>query len=299
MEKIKSGFRFEIDESLKQEMLEEYRNTPTAVKYVKKLGITEEDIDKYIDRIYDFVCDVKYCENCPGIKACQKTNPLLCTKLVYVNGIVDRELTPCKNVLKKMEIEDQFRVIDFDREWLDVSIKDVDNSSGRAQVVSKFKQFVSNKYDGWLYVTGGPNSGRTFLTAVLCNKLIAAKELGPICFLNAPERIKQLSDFNYSKEKDKFDKTIELYSSVPVLVLDDFGNGFISDYIRDAIIQPILAKRAQKRLFTIFTSDYQIDEIGTLLTTNQNAGALRAEQIRKIIKNMCGKEINLGDLSIY
>ena len=299
MEKIKTSFKFEIDETLKANMLKEFYATPLAVKYVTKLGISEDDIDKYIDRIYDVVSDIKYCENCPGVKACKKENPILCTKLTYVNGVVNRQLTPCKAVLKKMEIEEAFTVCDFDKDWLDASVKDIDQSGPRAQVIHKFKSYSEGKYEGWIYITGAANSGRTFLTAVLCNKLIAAKNLGPICFLNTPERIKQLSDFNYNKEKDKFEKTIEFYSSVPVLVLDDFGNGFISDYIRDAIIQPILAKRAAKRLLTVFTSDFTIDEITTLFTTNQNAGALRAEQIRKIIKALSGNEINLGDLSIY
>jgi primosomal protein DnaI len=179
------------------------------------------------------------------------------------------------------------------------SIDNVDSDLGRQEIAKKLTLSAKGKYDGWIFIKGGPNTGRTYVTAVLCNKLFAEKDLGPIAFLNSPERIKELNDLSYSKEKDKFEKTMNLYQNIPVLVFDDFGNGYVSDYIRDAIIQPIIAKRAQKRLLTIFTSDYSIDEIGTLFTTNQNAGAIRAEQIKKILKALCGKEINLGDLPIY
>lgn len=302
MERIKLNINISIDENLKQEMLKEFYSYPRAVEYVKKLGIPDEIIEKYIAKIYDFVLDSKYCDNCPGIKACGKDEPTLCTKLTYVNGIVDRELTLCKKALKKIEADNYFKVADFPNDWLDANIASIDNVQAdlaRKEAVSKILGYANKKYDGWIYLTGSQNSGRSYITAVLCNKLLAEKDLGPIAFLNSGDRIKELTDYNYSKEKDKFEETLDLYSNIPVLVLDDFGNGYINDYVRDAIIHPIIAKRAQKRLLTIFISDYSIDEIAALFTTNQNAGAIKAEQIRKVIKALCGKEINLGNLSIY
>jgi DNA replication protein DnaC len=83
-----------------------------------------------------------------------------------------------------------------------------------------------------------------------------------------------------------------------VLVIDDFGNGFYNDYIRDGILFPIISNRAKKRLFTIFTSSYSYDDIITILGTTK-AGAIKMKQIVETIKNKAGIEINLGDFSIY
>lgn len=302
MEKIKIDLNINDDVEFEQQMLKEFYDHQEAVKYVKKLGVSDETIKKEIAKIYNFLLDFKYCENCPGLNKCNKEQPTLCTKLTYVDGVLDRELTYCKKALQKLESDAQFITRDFPAEWLNANIASIDNVQqdlGRKEVAKKFTAFTAKKYDGWIYIMGGQNTGRSYITAVLANKLIAEKNLGPIAFLNSGDRIKELNDLTYSKEKAKFEKLLERYSSVPVLVFDDFGNGYINDYVRDAIIQPILAKRAQKRLLTIFTSDYTIDEIGTLFTTNQNAGLIRAEQIKKILKALCGKEISLGTLGLY
>ena len=94
------------------------------------------------------------------------------------------------------------------------------------------------------------------------------------------------------------DKKLELYSNIPILVLDDFGNEFKNDFVRDAILFPILSTRASKRLLTIFTSDFTISDIEALYS-NTKAGAIRAKQIAKLIQSMCDEEISLGDISIY
>jgi len=81
-------------------------------------------------------------------------------------------------------------------------------------------------------------------------------------------------------------------------VLDDFGNEFKNDLIRDAIIFPIISARANKKLLTIITSDFTISEIVTLYSTSK-AGALRAKQIGSLIKSTAKEEISFGDLAIY
>ena len=80
--------------------------------------------------------------------------------------------------------------------------------------------------------------------------------------------------------------------------IDDFGNEFVNDFIRDTIIYPIISTRHNKNLMTIFTSDFTIDEIETLYSTSK-AGQLRAKQICKIISTSVKKEIDLGTLAIY
>ena len=100
------------------------------------------------------------------------------------------------------------------------------------------------------------------------------------------------------KEKDKFQKELNRYSSCPVLVLDDFGNGYYNDYIRDGILFHIISERSKKRLFTIFTSSYDYDELLTVLATTK-ASTLKYSQIIDIIKRNADKEISLGEISIY
>ena len=296
MERIKVDMEVLSSEEILEQMYQEYLSCPKAVKYLARLGLSDEQIKDNITKIYDFVVDLKYCDKCPGIEKCQKDNPLFVTKVTYKGGYVDREITPCKKYLQRVTFESQFIIRDFDDEWLDAKINSLDQTEERGKILLKYNKYVAQKINEWIYISGIQNTGRSYTAAFIASD-IAKKNLGPIIFANCTKRINELADY-YFKDKERFKKELERYSTVPVLVLDDFGNEVKNDTIRDAIIFPILSNRASKKLFTIITSDFSIDEIVSLYSTSK-AGEIRAKQIGKIIKATSGKEFNLGDLSVY
>ena len=290
MEKLKVNLKFDTNEEILDEMKKMYLNCPQAVKYCKELGIPDEKIDDNIIKIYDFVSDLNYCKNCPGVKKCAKKNPLLCTKIVYTHGEVDRQLVPCKELLRNIAFQNQFTIRDFEESWLDSNLRSIDRTSGREEALDKYREFVKDKKNNWIYLTGGKNSGRSYFAAALVSDA-ARRGRGPICFLNSTLRFRELVDLGYGKRKEDFDKRLELYSNVPILVLDDFGNEYKNDFVRDAILFPILSTRASKRLLTIFTSDFCLEDIEALYS-NTKPGAIRAKQVCKLIMRI-ERAINL------
>ena len=297
MEKLKVNINVQTDDELIEEMKNAYRACPSAVKYCNDLKIPQEKIDENIVKIYDFVNDINYCKKCPGVKKCAKVNPLLCTKIIYEHGEIDRQLVPCKELIRNIAFKKQFLIMDFDEEWLDSNLRSIDRNAGRDLALARYRDFIKDKDNSWIYLTGSKNSGRSYFAAALVVD-IARKDRGPICFMNSTLRLRELNDLNYSKKKEEFDRRLETYSNIPVLVLDDFGNEFKNDFVRDAILFPILSTRASKRLLTIFTSDFTINEIETLYS-NTKPGAIRAKQMARLIESMAKEEINLGDISIY
>ena len=167
MEKLRVNIMIENDEELLQEMKSMYLKCPQAVKYVKDLGIPDEAVDDNIVKIFDLVSDINYCSNCPGVKKCKKKNPLLCTKLVYVNGEVDRQLVPCKELLKQVIFQKQFVIRDFEEDWMDSNLRSIDRNSGRDEALAKYREFVKDKKNNWIYLTGGKNSGRSYFASAL------------------------------------------------------------------------------------------------------------------------------------
>ena len=272
---------------------------PGAVKFLKDQGMTDEVMEENITKIYDFVRDVNYCRKCPGIKKCKKDNAYLNTKIVYSYGVVDTQLIPCKEILKRVSFERQFLTRDFPDEWLDVIMSDIDKSQAKTEASIEYMSYLRNESTNWIYLTGGIGSGKSYFAAALSIDLAkrGIKGKSPICFINSAKRFLELSDLNKQKS-DEFKKKLELYSTVPVLILDDFGHGLRNDFIRDAIINEIITTRCNKKLFTIFTSNFSLDDIEVLYSTS-NAGAIMSKQIVKTIKAMCKKEINLGDLKLY
>jgi primosomal protein DnaI len=299
MEKLKINNlpAYDADQKLLDDMKKAYQACPQAIKYCNELGIPADKVEENIIKIYDLVSDINYCSKCPGVKKCSKTNPLLCTRIVYSQGEVDRQMVPCKELLKDITFKKQFVVRDFEEDWLDSNLRSIDRNNGRNKAMVKYHDFIKNKQASWIYLTGSKNSGRSYFAASLIVDA-ARKNRGPVCFANSTLRLREINDLGYAKKKEEFDKKLDLYSNIPILVLDDFGNEFKNDFVRDAILFPILSTRASKRLLTIFTSDFTISDIEALYS-NTKAGAIRAKQIAKLIQSMCDEEISLGDISIY
>ena len=300
MEKLKiKNLDVHSDDNLIQQMKEALYACPSALKFLKELGMSEEVMDRNITKIYDFVRDINYCRKCPGIKKCKKDNAYVISKVTYSYGVVENQLIPCPEILKRVSFERQFLVKDFSDEWLDVIMSDVNKSKSKTEAMETYMKYLRNESNDWIYLTGGIGSGKSYFAAALSIDLAkrGLKGKSPICFINSSKRILELSDLNKQKSDD-FKKKLELYSTVPVLVIDDFGHEFKNDFIRDAIINEIITTRCNKKLFTIITSNFTLDEIEVLYSTS-NAGAIMSKQIVKTIRAMCKKEINLGDLKLY
>ena len=301
MERLKiNNYKITAEDSLVEQMKESLHTCPKAMKYCKSIGMSEEDMDDNIIKIYDFVRDCNYCDKCPGLKKCTKENAYLITKVTFNNGVVETQLIPCKTLLKRVSFERQFIVKDFSDEWLDDTTSDISKTKEKKAALDKFSQYVKGEQTSWIYLTGGINSGKSYMAAIMAIDL-AKRELkgkSPICFIDSPKRVLELNDLS-KKNNDDFKKKLELYCTVPVLVIDDFGHEFVNDFIRDAIMNEIINTRCSKNLFTIFTSHYSLKEIEVLYSTS-NRGSIIAKQMVKTIRTMCGgDEINLGDLPIY
>lgn len=300
VEKLKvTKLNIQSDDTLIKQMREALYACPSAVKFCRDQGMTDELMDENITKLYDFVRDVNYCRKCPGLRKCKKDNPYLITKVVYSYGNVETQLIPCPEILKRVTFERQFVVRDFPDDWLDVTMGDIDKSREKTQAYANHMSYLRNEEYNWLYLTGGIGSGKSYLAAAMSIDLAKRGLKGkcPICFINASKRFLELSDLNKQKS-DEFKKKLELYSTVPILIIDDFGHEYKNDFIRDAIVNEIITTRCNKRLYTIFTSNFTLDEIEVLYSTT-NAGAIMAKQIVKTIKAMCKSEINLGDLKLY
>ena len=300
MEKLKiKNLNVHSDDNLIQQMKEALYACPSALKFLKDLGMSEEVMDRNITKIYDFVRDINYCRKCPGIKKCKKDNAYVISKVTYSYGVVENQLIPCPEILKRVSFERQFLVRDFSDEWLDVIMSDVNKSKSKTEAMEVYMKYLRNESTDWIYLNGGIGSGKSYFAAALSIDLAkrGLKGKSPICFINSSQRFLELSDLNKQKS-DEFKKKLELYSTVPVLILDDFGHGLRNDFIRDAIINEIITTRCNKKLFTIITSNFSLDDIEVLYSTS-NAGAIMSKQIVKTIKAMCKKEINLGDLKLY
>ena len=218
MEKLKiKNLSVQSDDTLIQQMKEALYACPSALKFLKELGMSEEVMERNITKIYDFVRDINYCRKCPGIKKCKKDNAYVISKVTYSYGVVENQLVPCPEILKRVSFERQFLVRDFSDEWLDVIMSDVNKSKSKTEAMEVYMKYLRNESTDWIYLNGGIGSGKSYFAAALSIDLAkrGLKGKSPICFINASQRFLELSE-KKKKKSDEFKKKLELYSTVPV-----------------------------------------------------------------------------------
>lgn len=298
MEQIKLNINIDTPEEELEKMYQEYLTCPEAVKQIKEMGISDDKVRYYIVKIYDFVNDLKYCSKCPGVSKCKKNNPLLCTELTYVNGVVDRNLNPCRQILEQMKIEARFVYKDYDENLENATSSKLDR---RNSIIYKpIYDSIKTNQDIWVYLKGNVGTGKSFLAASILNDYVKCYSQGRVAFIDSPFRFKELFDYSI-EDKEEFENMINDLSNCKILVIDDFGNEYKNDFVRDAILFRILSNRASKHLMTIFTSEYNYSEIKELYSLNQyNSGAqIKSKKLVSLIRSKCGTIIDLGDLPIY
>lgn len=299
MERIKVSENIVIDSSAVKEMEDEVFSNLKAVKYLRNLGLDDQAIKDNIAKVYDFAVDMKNCKNCKGINSCNKEPKYLVSSVVVNNGIVDRNIIPCKKYLEYTNFKKRFISYDFPDEWLDnVILRDVANM--RSKVKIEILGIYSNALEGiknkWIFIKGDIACGKSYYAASLVVDAARQGSFEKICFMNVPDRFKELSDLAFSKNPS-FNTELEKYKTADFLVFDDFGNEFKSDFVRDNILFPILSYRVKNKLFTIFTSNYSMDDCASMYQTS-NVSKPKIEQIKSMLKLMCKKEFILVGPSI-
>ncbi len=296
MDRFISKIKYDTDETILKKMYDLYLDTPVAIKYLKKIGVPDEIIKDNITKIYDFVVDCRYCSNCPGLGKCKKDNPHLIHEIIYKNNYLDVNLSPCKQYIKDINMKSSFIVSDFPHEWWGIDLKTINKNKKRTEAILAYASYLKKENNRWLYLTGATSTGRSYLACAIALDL-AKRNKGPIAFINAMKTFNELNSLSY-KDNALFLDYIDKYSKVNILVIDDFGNELKTDVVRESIIFNILNKRSALKLFTIFTSDFEISDIVTMLDTNKSSGP-KAKLIGRILKSNCQEEINLGEISLY
>lgn len=298
MERIRVTQNIMVDTNLEAEMITSVFDNVKAIAYCHSLGMNDDIIKENIAKIFDFSEDMKNCKNCKGMKYCNKDPKYLVTNITYEDGVVDRNLLPCKKYLEQINFKKRLVVVDFGDEFLDNYIsKDVSNINSKAKkdILRKYQESaVLKKSNAWIYIKGDISTGKSFYASTLCVDAARNKLFNTVSFIDVPERFKQLTDLAFQKSP-KFIELLDRIKNSEMLVLDDLGNEFRSDFVRDNIFFPILSYRAKNKLLTLITSNYSIDDICTMYSTN-NSSKPKIEQIRQMLNMMCKEEITLPSI---
>ena len=264
---------------------------------LKPLHLTNKEVRDNVGKLHDYQEDFNTCKACPGFDKCPKKNKHISISVYKEGGYIETRSEPCEKLLKEIEIESKYLAKDFVPEWRNSRLKNLDLSENRRPLIKEFVNITKGKSNKWLFVKGNHKVGKSFVLVTFANEFVELG-LGKVAVINAAKQFKNLADIAYS-DKEGFKSTIELLSTVPLLVIDEFGQEYKNEFIRDQIVIPVLNARAHSELPTFFSSEFTIKEMQQLYSIGKNGGAIRGKQLGSLLTDMCEKEYDLTGASIY
>ena len=280
-----------------EELLEKLKADKDVYESLKPLGLTNKEVRDNIGKLAGYQEDFNICKNCPGFDKCVKKERHISTYVYKDGNYITTRSEPCKELLKEMEIDAKYVSKDFPSEWRSSVLKNLDLSENRRPLIKEFVNIAKGKSNKWLFVKGNHKVGKSFVLVTFANEFVALG-LGRVAVINASKKFKSIADMAYS-DKEGFKAAIELLENVPLLVIDDFGQEYKNELIRDQIVLPILNERSHAERPTFFSSEFTINEIKELYSIGRNGGAIRGKQLGNLLTEMCEKEYDLTGASIY
>jgi len=154
------------------------------------------------------------------------------------------------------------------------------------------EDFAKYQKDGiGINFNGSVGSGKTHLAAAIANHLI--NKGIPVVFGTTMTLLAKIKG-SYSHEvKESENEIIDLYSTVNLLIIDDFGKERINEWVLEKLYL-IINSRYENNLPIIITTNYSFDQLKERLTLSSNSET--AEAITSRFFEMCwGVEMNWED----
>ena len=287
---LRVQFRQTVDELKKDEtwknQLELLRKERTEfvslIKHdvLKKYNLPDDTDDRDIEEIYKAEKDSTKCEGCTGLENCKQScegfQPLV---NVDDNGKVSTVVRVCRFRIAENSMK-KIRSSNIPRKYIGKTFDDYDVDNYNEVAVNNAKKTVRD-CDKGAYFYGKPGTGKTFLAAIVAQELI--KKGKSVVFVNVPVLLREIQETWKLKTDAKGDKVTEMMIlktlySCDVLILDDLGAENQSAWSVNTLYG-IINERYGKELPTIITSNFSLEEMEEVLTTDKTGSPIKASQI--------------------
>ena len=255
---------------------------------LKKLGIDSSLIERFPMKLNRYREQLYICKECKGLSYCVNKDVGHTATLSIENGKLKQAYNPCKymqEVLRKEKKEREetpylkkYILNDVPNDCLRADFDTINISKGEKASYIKAVNLLDSSlpYEKGYYLYGDVGVGKTYLASCISNYY--AKQNQSIAFIHVPTYLNHL--------KNSFDSNVEYefylnsVRNADVVVFDDIGAESVTSWSRDDILEPLLNERMNRRLLTIFTSNYSQEDLLQYYRTSSKGvenelGALR------------------------
>ena len=282
--------------SLLKEAMDSLRKDSLVYPFISKtLKLTNKEVERHLAALLDYQEDCHKCAECPGLELCNKKMPHFRLRLERDGELLNRHYDPCEKMLSLSSFKERYIRCNFPAEWRDNDLRSIEQSvASRAQVIETLADIEAGSSDRWVYIVGPNKSGKTFILASFANDITSERGKGVFC--DTESLLNELKNKSI-KDKDSFDQFFSLVCNSSVLVLDNFGNEFKSEFVYTTILFPLLAYRDRENLPTAFASDFKIEQIVSMYRAK--IGFERGIQLKNLLTHRCKEEFDITGAPIY
>ena len=246
---------------------------------------TEAVLAKGLPKAVEYLEGIKACENCPGLDKCPTLLAGHTPRLTVDKGSLAIVYQPCplkREADRRKRQAALIHSIYIPKEILKATFRTIDKSeSGRHDALEAAARFVHQYLEDpakakGLYLYGPFGVGKTHIMGAILNALAEHKGVESM-MVYTPDFFRELKG---AIDDRTLDEKLDYIKTVPVLVLDDIGAETITPWIRDDILGSILQRRMMDRLPTLYTSNYDLEELEDHLAYSNKSGTERLKAMR-------------------
>lgn len=243
---------------------------------------SQVQLKQFAIKVKQFVTEQENCTGCKGLHECRNIMKGHRAELINYGQLLDVSYSTCSYQRKAVHETRRSKLIQSHRIPGDImsgSFRQFEQTEDRADAFAAVLDFCKHAQPGkngeGIYLYGPLGAGKSFLLGAACNKL-AERDIASY-MVYTPEFLREMkgaiADQNVGQK-------IEAFQKVPVLIFDDIGAEMISAWIRDEVIGPILQYRVTEKLPTLYTSNYNFDQLEAHLSYTQRGGIERIEELK-------------------
>ena len=264
MERVKANIVLDAKaEKARKELAITLKNDKIITSFLAMHNLSSDFVDEYVGMFTTYKNIVETCEKCKGLSKCPFDVAGEYNSLETDGEKLFFEMRKCDFLVdyeKRLAHLKQYQFNHLRKEFYEVSLFEMNVDDEKAEYLKICTDLISwlDKEDKkGIYFYGGFGVGKTYLAACLSNEL--AKRGNTVSFLNSSEFCNEMR-LNWNNS-DFLQQTISSLKYDDVLVVDDIGAEVVTNWIRDELLFPILDGRMGNNKLTIFTSNYNYDEL--------------------------------------
>lgn len=247
--------------------------------------LTTEAVERSAASLYEFVVEKEKARKGEG-----QLMPGYVPRLIINNKRIEvtYEATP-EHLAKRAQedLKSRIKSVYMPKDIKESTFEGFEVTKSREEAFERSLMFVEDyvqkpdRFHKGLYLYGAFGVGKTYLLGAIAHELST---------FGYPSTLVHYPTFATEMRSSVGDQTtgdkLEAYKQTPILMLDDIGAEYPTDWMRDDVLGVILQYRMQNELPTLFSSNLNLDELEEHLTYNQKGdpSPLKAKRIMERVK---------------